>query len=105
MTRHRRRMRRRRRRNNGRGVILLLIIIFYDIYRNAKRSGSLYIRFAAYLYIANVLFSSIQSSYPCNNSMVMMTFIAALMPYCISAKPERETGEAERYDPEVRHGY
>ena len=85
--------------------ILLLIIIFYDIYRNAKRSGSLYIRFAAYLYIANVLFSSIQSSYPCNNSMVMMTFIAALMPYCISAKPERETGEAERYDPEVRHGY
>ena len=85
--------------------ILLLIIIFYDIYRNAKRSGSLYIRFAAYLYIANVLFSSIQSSYPCNNSMVMMTFIAALMPYCVSAKPERETGEAERYDPEVRHGY
>ena len=85
--------------------ILLLIIIFYDIYRNAKRSGSLYIRFAAYLYIANVLFSSIQSSYPCNNSMVMMTFIATLMPYCVIANRERAAGEAERHKPEVRHGY
>ena len=85
--------------------ILLLIIIFYDIYRNAKRSGNLYIRFAAYLYMANVLFSSIQSSYPCNNSMVMMTFIATLMPYCISAERESVEGETERYKPEVRHGY
>ena len=85
--------------------IVLLVIIFYDIYRNAKRSGNLYIGFAAYLYMANVLFSSIQSSYPCNNSMVMMTFIATLMPYCVSANRERAAGEAERYKPEVRHGY
>ena len=85
--------------------ILLMIIIFYDIYRNAKRSGNLYVRFAAYLYIANVLFSSIQSSYPCNNSMVMMTFIATLMPYCVIANRERAAGEAERHKPEVRHGY
>ena len=85
--------------------IVLLVIIFYDIYRNAKRSGNLYIRFAAYLYMANVLFSSIQSSYPCNNSMVMMTFIATLMPYCISAERESVEGETERYKPEVRHGY
>ena len=83
--------------------ILLLVIIFYDIYRNAKRSGNLYIRFAAYLYIANVLFSSIQSSYPCNNSMVMMTFIATLMPYCV--RWEQEEAAAERYKPEVRHDY
>ena len=85
--------------------ILLMIIIFYAINRNAKRSGNLYVRFAAYLYIANVLFSSIQSSYPCNNSMVMMTFIATLMPYCVIANRERAAGEAERHKPEVRHGY
>ena len=85
--------------------ILLMIIIFCDIYRNAKRSGNLYIRFAAYLYMANVLFSSIQSSYPCNNSMVMMTFIAALMPYCIGVDRERTAAKTERHKPEVRHGY
>jgi hypothetical protein len=82
--------------------ILLMIIIFYDIYRNAKRSGNLYIRFAAYLYIANVLFSSIQSSYPCNNSMVMMTFIVTLMPYCVRWERDRIGMEAK---PEVQHGY
>lgn len=82
--------------------ILLMIIIFYDIYRNAKRSGNLYIRFAAYLYIANVLFSSIQSSYPCNNSMVMMTFIATLLPYCVRWERDRIGMEAK---PEVQHGY
>jgi hypothetical protein len=85
--------------------ILLMIIIFYDIYRNAKRSGNLYVRFAAYLYIANVLFSSIQSSYPCNNSMVMMTFMATLIPYCVHWGREQEGAEVKPYTPEVRHGY
>jgi hypothetical protein len=35
--------------------------------------------------------------------MVMMTFIATLMPYCV--RWEQEEAAAERYKPEVRHGY
>lgn len=85
--------------------ILLLLLVFCDLYRNSKETGNPYIRFAVFFYVANVLFSSIQSSYPCNNSMVMLTFIVTMMPYCIERSRARKTAPAGRREPEVRHGY
>lgn len=59
--------------------VILLFMVFAGIYRSGRRSRNPYIMFAVYLYIVNVLFSSIQSAYPSNNSMVMLTFIVTLM--------------------------
>ena len=64
---------------------ILLLFILYEIFRRAKKTRNGYIMLAATMYAVNVLFSSIQSSYPGNNSMVMLTFIATLMPFCAEA--------------------
>ena len=64
-------------------------MVFRGVYRAGKESGSLPIRFAVYLYIINVLVSSVQSAYPSNNSMVMLTFIVTLMSMY---RGERENG-------------
>ena len=65
--------------------VILLLFILYEIFRRAKKTRNGYIMLAATMYAVNVLFSSIQSSYPGNNSMVMLTFIATLMPFCAEA--------------------
>ena len=69
--------------------VILLLMVFRGVYRAGKESGSLPIRFAVYLYIINVLVSSVQSAYPSNNSMVMLTFIVTLMSMY---RGERENG-------------
>ena len=69
--------------------VILLFMVFRGFYRAGKESGSLPIRFAVYLYIINVLVSSVQSAYPSNNSMVMLTFIVTLMSLY---RGERENG-------------
>ena len=68
--------------------VVLLLFILYEICRKGKETGNGYIMLAVYMYAINVLFSSIQSSYPGNNSMVMLTFIATLMPFCAAAGAE-----------------
>lgn len=65
--------------------VILLLFVLYEIFRGAKETRNGYIMLAATMYAVNVLFSSIQSSYPGNNSMVMLTFIATLMPFCAEA--------------------
>ena len=69
--------------------VILLLMVFRGFYRAGKESGSLPIRFAVYLYIINVLVSSVQSAYPSNNSMVMLTFIVTLISMY---RGERENG-------------
>ena len=59
--------------------VILFFLVLWEIYRAGAKSGSRTIRFAVFLYVINVLFSSIQSAYPSNNSMVMLTFIVTLM--------------------------
>ena len=70
----------------------LLLFILYEICRKGKETGNGHIMLAVYMYAINVLFSSIQSSYPGNNSMVMLTFIATLMPFCAGLAEEAELG-------------
>ena len=61
--------------------ILLLFGILFKIYDRARETGNAYVRLAGFFYAANVLISSIQSSYPGNNSMMMLTFLLTLMPF------------------------
>lgn len=68
--------------------VALLLFILYQICKKGKETGNGYIMFAVYMYAVNVLFSSIQSSYPGNNSMVMLTFIATIMPFSVSSAAE-----------------
>ena len=77
----------------------LLLFILYEICRRGKATRNGYIMLAVYMYAINVLFSSIQSSYPGNNSMVMLTFIATLMPLCADALQDAE--EAAPIGPNV----
>ena len=75
--------------------VCLFFGILSGICRRAKESGNIYVRYAAYLYAANAVVSSIQSNYPGNNSMAMMTFAAAMLPFAfLSTEPECGTGEA-----------
>ena len=71
---------------------VLLLLILYEICRRGKETENGYIMLAVYMYAINVLFSSIQSSYPGNNSMVMLTFLATLIPFC--ADSLKETGKS-----------
>lgn len=81
---------------------LLLFGTLLRICRRAKESGNLYIRLAALFYAVNVLVSSIQSNYPGNNSMCMLTFIVTLMPFAVSAAgPERAAAAGT----EAHNGY
>ena len=65
--------------------VLLLFGVLAELCHRAKESGNNYIRLAALFYAVNVLVSSIQSNYPGNNSMCMLTFIVTLMPFAASA--------------------
>ena len=65
--------------------VCLFFGILFSILKRAGESGNAYVRTAAGLYAANAVVSSIQSNYPGNNSMAMMTFIAAMMPFAFSA--------------------
>jgi O-antigen ligase len=65
--------------------VLLLFGILLGLNTRARKSGNLYIRLATLFYAVNVLVSSIQSNYPGNNSMCMLTFIVTLMPFAASA--------------------
>jgi hypothetical protein len=65
--------------------VLLLFGVLAELCHRAKESGNSYIRLAALFYAVNVLVSSIQSNYPGNNSMCMLTFIVTLMPFAASA--------------------
>ena len=65
---------------------LLLLGILGILCRRAKECGNEYIRLAAYFFTANVLISSIQSSYPGNNSMSMLIFLVTMMPFGIAAE-------------------
>ena len=80
-------------------IVALLLFILYEICRKGKETGNGHIMLAVYMYAINVLFSSIQSSYPGNNSMVMLTFIATLMPLCADALQDAE--EAAPIGPNV----
>ena len=82
--------------------VLLLFGILLKMYQRAKKSGSLYIRLAALLFAVNVLVSSIQSNYPGNNSMCMLTFIVTLMPFAIRADGQ---GSAAAAGSEAQNGY
>ena len=66
--------------------VLLLFGVLGRLYQRAKDSGSLYIRLAALLFAVNVLVSSIQSNYPGNNSMCMLTFLVTVMTFAVSGK-------------------
>ena len=68
--------------------ILLLLGILMKIYSRAKETGNAYLRFAALFYVINVLVSSIQSSYPGNNSMIMLTFLTTLIPFAVPNEAE-----------------
>ena len=68
--------------------ILLLVGILMKIYSRAKETGNAYLRFAALFYVINVLVSSIQSSYPGNNSMIMLTFLVTLIPFALPNEAE-----------------
>ena len=68
--------------------IFLLLGILMKIYSEAKETGNAYFRFAALFYVINVLVSSIQSSYPGNNSMIMLTFLVTLIPFAVSNEAE-----------------
>ena len=68
--------------------IFLLLGILMKIYSGAKATGNAYLRFAALFYVINVLASSIQSSYPGNNSMIMLTFLVSLIPFAVSNEAE-----------------
>ena len=68
--------------------IFLLLGILMKIYSGAKATGNAYLRFAALFYVINVLASSIQSSYPGNNSMIMLTLLVSLIPFAVSNEAE-----------------
>ena len=68
--------------------VLLLFGILGSMYHRAKKSGNPYIRLAAFFFAANVLISSIQSSYPGNNSMSMLTFLVTMMPFAVTAEAQ-----------------
>ena len=68
--------------------VALLLFILYEICRKGRETGNGYIMLAVYMYAINVLFSSIQSSYPGNNSMVMLTFLATLIPFCAASEKD-----------------
>ena len=70
--------------------IFLLLGILMKIYSGAKATGNAYLRFAALFYVINVLASSIQSSYPGNNSMIMLTFLVSLIPFAVSNEAEND---------------
>jgi O-antigen ligase len=74
--------------------VLLFLGVLFRIYNRAKDSGNLYVRLAAFLFVVNAMVSSIQSNYPGNNSMVMMTFIATMMPFAVMA--DRQEAEGRR---------
>lgn len=82
--------------------VLLLFGILLGLNTRARKSGNYYIRLATLFYAVNVLVSSIQSNYPGNNSMCMLTFIVTLMPFAVSAAgPERATAAGT----EAHNGY
>lgn len=68
--------------------ILLLLGILWKMYSRAVESGNVYVRLAAFFYAANALISSIQSNYPGNNSMIMLTFLVTMMPYGVASEAE-----------------
>ena len=65
--------------------VLLFLGVLFRLYNRARESGNPYVRLAAFLYVVNAMVSSIQSNYPGNNSMVMMTFIVTMMPFAVIA--------------------
>lgn len=71
--------------------VLLLFGVLSMIYGKAVECGNKYVRLAAFWYAANVLISSIQSNYPGNNSMVMLTFMVTMMPFAVTAAKSTET--------------
>ncbi|MBQ8052744.1 MAG: hypothetical protein IJ198_02905 [Lachnospiraceae bacterium] len=82
--------------------VLLLFGILLGLNKRARKSGNYYIRLATLFYAVNVLVSSIQSNYPGNNSMCMLTFLVTMMPFAVSAAgPER----AAAAGPEAHNGY
>lgn len=72
--------------------VCLFFGILLGACRRAKESGNVYVRFAAYLFAANAAVSSIQSNYPGNNSMAMMTFAAAMIPFAFIKTEEGSDG-------------
>ena len=70
--------------------VLLLVGVLSMIYTKARECGNRYVRLAAFWYAANVLISSIQSNYPGNNSMVMLTFMVTMMPFAVMAAGSTE---------------
>ena len=74
--------------------VLLFLGVLFRLYNRAKESGNCYVRLAAFLYTVNAMVSSIQSNYPGNNSMVMMTFLVTMMPFAVMA--DRQEAEPRR---------
>ena len=70
--------------------VLLLFGVLSMIYAKARACGNRFVRLAAFWYAANVLISSIQSNYPGNNSMVMLTFMVTMMPFAVTAAGSTE---------------
>ena len=70
--------------------VLLLFGVLSMIYTKARACGNRFVRLAAFWYAANVLISSIQSNYPGNNSMVMLTFMVTMMPFAVTAAGSTE---------------
>ena len=81
---------------------LMLGGALWILYQRARKTSNRYIRLAALFYAANALMSSIQSNYPGNNSMVMLTFLVTMMPYA-AAPAEQEKSVAVRR--EILNGY
>lgn len=75
--------------------VLLFLGVLFRIYNRAKDSGNLYVRLAAFLFVVNAMVSSIQSNYPGNNSMVMMTFIATMMPFAVMTDGQEAEGRRD----------
>ena len=82
--------------------MLLLFGVLGRLYQRAKDSGSSYIRLAALLFAGNALVSSIQSNYPGNNSMCMLTFLVTMMPFAVR---EYRKGSAAEGGSEAVNGY
>ena len=70
--------------------VLLLFGVLSMIYAKVRACGNRFVRLAAFWYAANVLISSIQSNYPGNNSMVMLTFMVTMMPFAVTAAGSTE---------------
>ena len=81
---------------------LMLGGALWILYQRARKTSNRYIRLAALFYAANALMSSIQSNYPGNNSMVMLTFLVTMMPYAAAPAGQEKSVAVRR---EILNGY